>query len=105
MLYVFNKIDKVDQEHLERIRQEFPKALLLSAKHKQSTKELLQKIEESALKNFIEIKISVPYQNTEALNYVYKKATVLHSDTASDGALRLAVRMHKEDFYRLEKLL
>ena len=104
-LCVFNKIDKIDEEFLENIKQEYSGAVCVSARDRKFTQELLQKIEDKVLENFIEIKISVPYQNTEALNYVYKKATILHSDTADDGSLQFNLRMPRTDFYRLQKLL
>jgi len=104
-LFVFNKIDKADDDLVSSIERQYPGSLFISAKKGLGIDELKKKIEEKILKNFMEIKISLSYQNSDALSFVYKKSKVLNSEYSPDGKLRLNIRIRRDDFRRLERLI
>ncbi|MBN2121282.1 MAG: GTPase HflX [Candidatus Omnitrophica bacterium] len=105
LFYVFNKIDKVEDEVRARIARAYPEALFISAKKNEGLKEFKQRIEAKILEDFLDVKISVDCQDFEVLKFVYKNTQVLDSDYSSETKIRFNLRIRKDHFERLKKLI
>lgn len=105
ILYVFNKIDKIDNNSLESIKNKNGDVLFISARKGTGLYELKMKIDEKISENFLELKVSISYQNKEALNFIYKHAQILDTHDGSSENIRFTIRIRKEDSQPLKALI
>ena len=57
------------------------------------------------LENFVQIKVSLPAQDSSTISFIYRKAQVLDCDYATDGKARFTLRIRKDDLERLKGLI
>lgn len=102
-LLLFNKIDKVSGPVVERVRKDYPKAQLISAKSGENLEELLHQIDKS-LNVPRKYKLSVPQTHQKAINYTHNRGRILEKEY-EDGFVKMTVEMGSEEIRNLEEYL
>ncbi len=86
VLVALNKIDLVeDRSWLEVSKNDFPGSILLSAKTGENLAALIAKIEEHFSGLMLNIKIIIPHQRMELVDFFYRKAKVNKIDYLQEG--------------------
>jgi GTP-binding protein HflX len=89
ILVVFNKIDKLDEEALERLKSKYPEGVFISALKKIGLDSLLKRIEESIFYDTLRLLVKVPFKNMEVVDWLYKHAQVIKIDYKESEAVVL----------------
>ena len=76
-LIVFNKIDAVDIDTLEKLKKKYPKALFISAYKQVKINELLDSIQERLSTLNIISQIDLPYSKLFLIDYIYNPGNIL----------------------------
>ena len=76
VILVFNKIDRLNEEERDFFRAKYRQAVFVSALKKENLDILLKKIEEGLPAEVLHLKIGVPYQNQQALNFFYRHSQI-----------------------------
>ena len=87
-MLLLNKIDLIDQETLEEIKEEYSskyKVLEISAKEKINLEELLKLIAEELPYTLKTIEYLIPYSNQQIVAFLHRNAKVLEEDYRDDG--------------------
>lgn len=86
VLVALNKIDLIeDRSWLEVTKNDFPGSILLSAKTGENLGALITKIEENFCGLMLDIKIFIPHQRMELVDFFYRKAKVNKIDYLQKG--------------------
>ncbi len=88
---VFNKIDLITKEHLERIMERFPSALFTSVKRKIGIRELLERVDEELSKLETEIEVEIP-QSMVGSVYSNLGRIVIVDEYYMDGVVKMRIR-------------
>jgi len=88
VLTVLNKIDLVsDRSELVILKNEFVNSIVLSAKTGENSNELILKIEEYFSGLMMNLKISIPHQRMQLLDYFYREAKVNKVDYLQESII------------------
>lgn len=103
-MLVLNKIDRVDAEQRAALEQEFPDAILMSAKDRDDVARLRQIIVDRISNDLVEAELFVPYHQHAVVAALHEHALVLHEKHEDDGT-RLTVRAAPEVLDKLRAQL
>ena len=99
-LLLFNKIDRVSEFVVERVKKNYPGAQLISAKSGENIEELLHQIDKSLIvpRKYI---LSVPQTHQKAINYTHNWGRILDKEYV-DGFVKMTVEMGSEEIRNLK---
>ncbi len=86
-ILVFNKIDMLESEKLELLKEMYEDAIFISALKGTGIDELKDRIYEILSKFLVKMKIFVPYDKSYLLNMVYENTKVINKKEQDDGVL------------------
>jgi len=88
VLTVLNKADLISERSgLVLLKNEFVDSIVLSAKTKENLSELIQKIKEYFSSLMMNLKISIPHQRMQLLDYFYREAKVNKVDYLQEAII------------------
>ena len=76
-LLVFNKIDLIDPQRLNKLKRAYPQGLFISAHKQIKINELLNSIQQQLSTLNIISEINIPYSKLSIIDYIYKHCKVL----------------------------
>lgn len=86
MIYVFNKIDKLDSlDILHQVQSEYPQSVFISAERGINITKLLEQMLTEYEKYFTVFSLIVPYSEGAVLNKIYEYCDVIERSDDSDG--------------------
>ena len=99
-LLLFNKIDRVSESVVERVKKNYPEAQLISAKSGANIEELLHQIDKSlnVPRKYI---LSVPQTHQKAINYTHNWGRILEKEYV-DGFVKMTVEIGSEEIRNLK---
>lgn len=103
-LLVLNKVDKMDQEQVVMLKDEYPEAIFISAERGIGLSELEQKIEALIEDEYLSRSISIPISKYKAIAFIHANANVI-SEKYVDNNVEINFRIAKKDFKQLSHLL
>ena len=103
-LLVLNKVDKMDQDKVFMLKEEYDDAIFISAERGIGLTELEQKIEELIEDEYISRSMLIPISKYKAIAFIHEKATVI-SEKYIDDNVELFYRIAKKEFEHLLHLL
>jgi len=83
-LYVFNKIDRLEENH---IKEEYPDALMVSAKNGTNMDELVDIIKSHVFSEHKTVKMMIPYADGSVLSYLNENAHIIGQDYTEEGTV------------------
>ncbi len=84
MILVFNKIDKINNEKLNRIKITYKNSLFISALKRDGLSELYNSIKNIIKKQYINITVKIPYNENRIVSFIYKNCQVLKRKNSED---------------------
>lgn len=103
-ILVFNKIDKVSEEILRRVKLKYKDAIFISALKKIGLEELCAKIKDIIESQLLSLILKVPYTESKTLSFIYQNCEVLKRDFLEDGVL-LSIRTDFRFYPHLSKFI
>jgi GTP-binding protein HflX len=103
-LLILNKVDKMDQEQIVMLKDEYPEAIFISAERGIGLSELEQKIEELIEDDYLSRSLTIPISKYKAIAFIHENANVL-SEKYVGNQVELFFRIGKKDFKQLSHLL
>jgi GTP-binding protein HflX len=88
---LLNKVDRVDPEELDKLRDHYPKATFLSAKRPADVAMLRDMLIEHFVGAMQEIELDIPWSHQRLVHVVHERATVL-AETHHDDGTRIKLR-------------
>lgn len=83
-LYVFNKIDRLEENH---IKEDYPEALMVSAKHGTNMDDLVKSIKTHVFSEYKTLKMMIPYADGNVLSYLNENAHIIGQDYTEEGTV------------------
>jgi len=103
VLVALNKIDLVgDRSWLEISQKEFPNAILLSAKTGENLEVLIARITEYFSNLMVSLKITIPHQRMELVDFFYRQAKIKKIDYLQKG-IKIDLDISRALFSRIQK--
>ncbi len=99
IITVFNKIDKVEIENLVYNNKYVDKKIFISSKNSTNLDKLLLMIEESLPQEYRKVKLKIPYDKQELVNYFLESYNVDYLEYRTDGT-ELRLNINKIDYER-----
>ena len=99
-LLLLNKIDRVDAARREALRDEYPDALLLSAKDPEDVARLHDRVQAFFERDMVEAELSIPYAQQKLVAEIHASCRVL-SEAHDEHGTRLRLRARPEVLARL----
>lgn len=104
MLYVFNKIDKVDDEiSLFAYKKDYEK-ILISAKNDKDIIRLKEKIVDIIKEDYISVRMKIPYENGKLLDYIMTNYDIEDKDYDNEASY-LSFNISKKDYDKYERYI
>jgi len=91
VLHVLNKVDKISDEKIEKIKRSFVDSVIISAQHHLMISELKKKIVGKMESNFQTVELQIPYSDGKIIAYAQQGVKVLERNF-EDEIVRLKVR-------------
>ena len=104
VLHVLNKVDKISDEKIEKIKRSFVDAVIISAQHHLMISELKKKIVEKMESNFQTVELQIPYKDGKNIAYAQQGVKVLQRNF-EDDIVRLTVRGAKPRIKQIISIL
>lgn len=101
-LLVFNKIDLLPPGQMDRLRWEYCSPLLISARENLGIAELKEAIEKSIFEDTCRVRLFIPYEEGDIVNYLHEQALVLTKRHCENG-IYLEARCDREIVNRLKE--
>jgi GTP-binding protein HflX len=101
-LLVFNKIDKLTQQQVDKIKLLYPQALFISAAKSINTGQLTQRLNQMLSADSKQLVIHIPFTLMETLDYLYSNAQVIKAEYHSQEVV-VWVRIKNSFIPYLEK--
>ncbi|WP_319201743.1 GTPase [uncultured Ilyobacter sp.] len=89
-LVVFNKIDKLSSEELEKTGDIFEKSVYISAIEGEGIGELLKEIEKEIFKTSKEVTLLIPFSRGDISSYILASTRVMQQEYTEEGLLETA---------------
>jgi len=99
-LLLLNKIDRVDAARRNELRDEYPDALLLSAKDPEDVAHLHERIRDFFERDMVEAELSIPYAQQKLVAEIHASCRVL-SEAHDEHGTRVRLRARPEVLARL----
>lgn len=104
ILYVFNKIDKVDDEvSLLAYKKDYEK-ILISAKNDKDIIRLKEKIVGIIKEDYISVRMKIPYENGKLLDYIMTNYDIEDKDYDNEASY-LSFNISKKDYDKYERYI
>ena len=91
VLHVLNKVDKIPDDKIEKIKRSFVDSVIISAQHHLMISDLKKKIVEKMELNFQTVELQIPYKDGKIISYAQQGVKVLERNF-EDHIVRLKVR-------------
>ncbi|WP_373999314.1 GTPase HflX [Bdellovibrio bacteriovorus] len=101
-ILVLNKVDRLSSEEREKLQQEYPEAIFLSAHNKEDVANLRLRLIKHFETAMIDEEILIPYDVQGAIGEIRAKMRVL-SENYDNRGLTLIVRGHVQDIEKMRK--
>ncbi|KYG69995.1 GTPase HflX [Bdellovibrio bacteriovorus] len=101
-ILVLNKVDRLSSEEREKLQQEYPEAIFLSAHNKEDVANLRLRLIKHFETAMIDEEILIPYDVQGAIGEIRAKMRVL-SENYDNRGLTLTVRGHVQDIEKMRK--
>ena len=101
VMLVFNKIDLVDGQQSDKIREKYPHSLLVSASKNRNLDILLEEVDQ-ILNIAHVVKVLIPHSEQKIIFYLFELGVVQKKEYREDGVL-MDVLMNDEDMYQFKK--
>lgn len=101
-ILVLNKVDRLPSEEREKLQQEYPEAIFLSAHNKEDVANLRLRLIKHFETAMIDEEILIPYDVQGAIGEIRAKMRVL-SENYDNRGLTLIVRGHVQDIEKMRK--
>lgn len=102
-LLIFNKIDLMDEEILEKVKSTYPKAIFISAKNEDDMEGLFEQIIEELYK-ITAYEVFVPYNDFAITSKVEELGSIVEK-TAEDTGIRYKVEIAQRDLHLFSKYI
>ncbi len=102
ILTIFNKIDKLSFADIDRLKEDFPQSIFISAKEAQGLDQLTQAIYKALYKDIVEAVVKVPFKRMDIANYLHGNVQVLKTNYQENEAV-FWIRAKKDKLAYLEK--
>jgi GTP-binding protein HflX len=86
-MLVFNKIDKLSSEELNRLKIKYKDAVFISALKRSGFPELYSRIKKIAERHYLDIVVKIPYNESKLFSFVYNNCQVLGRRNLEDSAI------------------
>jgi GTP-binding protein HflX len=87
VILVFNKIDKVSNAYIEKLKIKYKNAVFISALKKKGISELYSRIKKFTEKHYINIAVRIPYDESRLISFIYNNCQVLHRKDLEDSTV------------------
>jgi len=87
IIMVFNKIDKINTERLNRIKSIYKDGVFISALKKTGFDELFSKIMKLIEKNYATITVKIPYDDNKIMSFIYDNCNILKRVDMEDSSI------------------
>ena len=101
-ILVFNKIDKIDALKMKFLRNRYPNAVFISALNGTGIENLKDRIKEEISKQYMRVKLLVPYSEPAVTSKIYREVNVLNSEDTEKGML-IEAEGFKENMQKFKK--
>ena len=91
VLHVLNKVDKISDDKIEKVKRSFVNSVIISAQHHLMISELKKKIVEKMESNFQTVELQIPYKDGKIISDAQQGVKVLERNF-EDHIVRLKVR-------------
>ena len=91
VLHVLNKVDKISDDKIEKVKRSFYDSVIISAQHHLMISELKKKIVEKMESNFQTVELQIPYKDGKIIANAQQGVKVLERNF-EDHIVRLKVR-------------
>lgn len=99
---VLNKIDRLQQDELAKLKQEYPEAIFLSTRNPEDLKSLRERLVNFFEEDMLDEKLFIPYTTAGAIGEIRGQLRVL-SESYDEKGTTLQVRAPAETLARLKK--
>ncbi|MDD5071044.1 MAG: hypothetical protein PHV17_09995, partial [Candidatus Omnitrophica bacterium] len=96
ILLVFNKIDKITEEHLSFLKATYHSAIFVSAKEKINLDALETAVYDLLFSDIKEVRVTIPFDLMRYLDYLHSACEVLEKEYKQDN-LTCTVRAKQEN--------
>ncbi len=103
-ILVLNKVDRMDQEQVVMLKDEYPEAIFISAERGIGLSELEDRIEELIEGDYLSRSLRIPINQYKAIAFIHEHATVEDEKYDEENA-ELFFRISKKDNKQLSHLL
>lgn len=104
VLYVFNKIDKLEDVDLKLAYSNIPNKIFISANEKEDIINLVKAIEKIIFSSSIKSKLLIPYDKQSSLSYILNKYKTENMEYVENGTI-LEVLLKKEDYEKCKEFI
>ncbi|HRT68132.1 MAG TPA: 50S ribosome-binding GTPase, partial [Bacteroidota bacterium] len=105
MIYVFNKIDKLDSlDMLHQLQSEYPQSVFISAERGINITALLERMQNEYEKYNLTFSLFIPYSAGADVNKLYENAEILERIDDNDGT-RLLIKVESRNKDRLMPII
>lgn len=104
ILYVFNKIDKIEDEILVKAYKKGQEKIFISAFKDEDIKRLKEKIVEIIKKDYVKAKMHIPFEEGKILDYISNNYDIEKRDYDNRGTL-LIFEISKEDYDKYNRYI
>ncbi len=87
VLMVFNKIDKLNNAEIERLKIKYKDAIYISALKQTGFDELYSTVKKIIEKHYLDIVVRVPYNENKLISFIYDNCQVLGRRNLGDSAI------------------
>ncbi|MDD5621639.1 MAG: GTPase HflX [Actinomycetota bacterium] len=87
VLLVFNKIDKLNNAEIERLKIKHKEAIFISALKKTGFNELYSAIKKIIEKHYLDIAVRIPYNKNKLISFIYDNCQVLKRKNLGDSTI------------------
>ena len=87
VILVFNKIDKVSNAYIEKLKIKYKNVVFISALKKKGISELYSRIKKFIEKHYINIVVRIPYVESRLISFIYNNCQVLDRKDLEDSTV------------------
>lgn len=103
-LNVFNKIDAVSDNQIERLRARYPSGVFISALKSEGIVDLIERIDEFVSSSFVRVELDIPFDKGSMVEKVHRIGRVISEEHSSQGT-RIVAYIPQKSLGELKFLL
>lgn len=104
LLMVFNKVDKIEPQHIAELKAAYPEAVFISAERGIGLDKLENRIQELIEEDFVTETMKIPVSKYEGVAFIHRVANI-HSERYVNSSVKLKFSISKKDLMRLQNML